>query len=101
VEDTQDLVGKRVTVPEIRVKDLRKTAGTVQIKNDIDRFIAGNTMMHTYDIKSERYVWLIAPTHLLPEPPSIVRICGHSSADAESKSYGVFYAASVHRVDLH
>jgi hypothetical protein len=101
VDDTQDVVSTRITVPEIRVKDLRKTAGTVAIKNDVDQFVAGNTMMNTYDIKSGRYVWLIAPTHLLSESLGIVRICGHDSANAQSKDYGVFYAASVHRVAWH
>ncbi len=54
-------------------------------------------MINTYDLKSGRYVWLIAPTELLSEPPGIVRICGHDSADAQARNYGVFYAVSVHR----
>ena len=88
----------RVTVPAIRVTELRRTAGTVEIKHDLERFVAGQTMMNTYDLKSGRYVWLLVPTHLVPESSEIARVCGHDSTDADAKSQGVFYAASVYRV---
>jgi hypothetical protein len=98
VDDQPPRAGRRVMVPDIRVTDLRKTAGAVEIKHDVDRFVAGTTMMNTYDLKSGRYVWLVAPTSLVPEPWGIVRMCGYDSADAKAKNYGVFYTVSVHKV---
>jgi hypothetical protein len=70
------------------------------MRNDLDRFAAGNTMMNTDDLKSGRSLWVIVPTHLLPAPPSIVRICGHASPDAQSGKYGVFYGDSVQQAAL-
>jgi hypothetical protein len=87
-----------VAVPEIGVADVRKTVGMVEIKQDVDRFVAGSTLMNTHDLKTGRYVWLVAPTAMLPQPPRIVRICGYDSANAQSRDYGVFYAVSVHPV---
>jgi hypothetical protein len=98
VEDLPEGTGKTVRVPEIRVTDLRKTASVVEIKHDVDGFVAGSTLMHTYDLKSGRYVWLIVPTVLVPEPRGIVQMCGYDIADAHVRDYGVFYAVSVHRV---
>jgi len=91
----------RITVPDIRVSDLQKTAGNLAIKNDMPRFGPGNTMIDTYDIRNGRYVWLIAPTHLLTGTEGIVELCGHDSHDAQARRYGLFYAESVRAVSLH
>jgi hypothetical protein len=98
VADPPAGAGTRVTVPEIRVNELRRTVGTVEIKHDVERFVAGQTMSNTYDLKSGRYVWLLVPTSMVPEPLGIVRVCGHDSTDAEARNEGVFYAVSVHPV---
>jgi hypothetical protein len=100
VEDAKASENHHVIVPTIQVKDLRKTAGAVEIKNDMGRFLASSTMVNTYDLKTGRDVWLIAPTHLMPETPAIVGICGHDSDDVQSRKYGVFYTDSVTSVSV-
>ncbi len=84
-----------VTAPEILETQLRETAGVVELKGDVSRFTAGNTMVNGYDLKTGRPVWLVAPTALLPPPPAILVVCGHDSTDRTAKRYGVFYADSV------
>jgi hypothetical protein len=85
----------RVTVPEIREPQLREYVGVVELKSEVGRFIAGNTLVNAYDLKNGRLVWLVVPTALLPPPPAILVVCGHETTDVTAKRYGVFYADSV------
>ena len=95
VRTEPDVNDARVTAPEILETQLRETAGVVELKGDVSRFTAGNTMVNGYDLKTGRPVWLVAPTALLPRPPAILVVCGHDSTDRTAKRYGVFYADSV------
>ena len=85
----------RVTVPEVHETQLRQTAGVIELKNEVGQFTAGNTIVNSYDVKTGRQVWLVAPTALLPRPPAILTVCGHDSTDTTAKRYRVFYADSV------
>jgi hypothetical protein len=95
VGDVPDVDDTRIVVPEIRERDVRQTAGMVELRNDVNRFTAGHTMANVYDLKTGRFVWLVAPTALLPPSPGILRICGRESTDPLSRQYAVFYADSV------
>ena len=93
--DVPDVDDTRIAVPEIRERDLRRTAGAVELKNDRDRFTAGQTMLNAHDVVSGRPLWLVVPTGLVPRSSGLFRVCGVHSPDPVSRSYGVFYAESV------
>src|SRR6266542_2723466 len=97
IGNVPDVDDTRIVVPEIRARDVPRTAGVVEIRNDVNRFIAGHTMMNAYDLKRGRLVWLVASSAILPEPPNVLQICGHDSPDSLSRQYAVFYADTVRR----
>jgi hypothetical protein len=96
--DTPDVDDTPVVVPDIRRVDLRTAASGVEVGNTLDRITAGNTMMNSYDLKSGRFIWLIAPTALLPGTPGMLQVCGHEPAESVARQYGMFYAHSVQRL---
>jgi hypothetical protein len=81
-----------MVVPEIRQRDMQRSAEGVELKNEAKEFSAGRTMVNTYDLKTGRYVWLVGPTSLVSESRDVVQICGRDSPDGLSRPYGVFYA---------
>ena len=54
--------------------------------------------LDTYDAKSGLPFWLIAPTHLLPEAPGLVRACGSLDSRLYLGAIGLFYAGSMETV---
>jgi hypothetical protein len=78
---------------------LAHTAGRVELRNDLATFRAGTLLLNAYDLKSGRYVWLVAPEN--PPLPSsgIYGVCGHDSTNRLSRNYGVFFADRAERLD--
>jgi hypothetical protein len=69
------------------------------LKNDAGQFTAGKTMANLYDLKTNRLLWLVAPTDgPLSASPGIFQICGRDTADPLSRNYAVFYGHAVARV---
>ena len=85
----------RVAAVEVSERKLALTAGVVELRNDVRRFTAGHTMLNGYALDSGRFVWLIAPTHLLSGTAGVFPVCGRPSDDALSRNYGVFFASYV------
>jgi hypothetical protein len=98
-DDLLDLDDTRPPVPEIRRSDLRASASSTELKNDVALFTGGQTMANLYDVRTGRYVWLVAPTSgLLTTSPGVFQICGHEAADPLSRRYAVFYGEAVARI---
>jgi hypothetical protein len=97
--DLTDLDGTGLRVPDVRRNEIRASAKATELKNDVERFTAGQTMANLYDLKTGRLVWLVAPTNgAVSLSPGLFQVCGHASPDPLSKSYAVFYAQSASRV---
>src|SRR4029453_6354730 len=87
-----DVDDTRVAVPEIGQRDMQSSGESFELKNDSKEFTAGRTMANTFDLKSGRYVWLVAPTSRVSGSRDVLQICGRDSPDQLSRQYGVFYA---------
>jgi hypothetical protein len=96
--DVPDVDNTRSIVPEMRGVHMRANVGAIELKDDLTHFKEGYTTANLYDLKTGRYIWLVAPTSLLPAPPAVIQICGHDSPVPLPASYGLFYADSVNGI---
>ena len=75
---------------------MRASASATELKNDAERFTAGQTMANVYDLKTGRLVWLVAPTEgQLSTSSGVFQVCGHDTLDPLSRNYAVFYGRTV------
>jgi hypothetical protein len=98
VGNVPDVDDTRIAAPLIRERDLRVSlTDVIDFRNDQDRLIAGKTILNGYDLKTGRYLWLVTPTDLLPEPPALLHVCGRDALNPASPAHHVFYAETVRR----
>ena len=95
-DDRLDLDGPPLPVPAIGQSDMRASASATELRNDAERFTAGQTMANGYDLKTGRLVWLVAPTEgQLSTSSGVFQVCGHDTLDPLSRNYAVFYGRAV------
>ncbi len=92
IGDGRRPVSGRTAAVEIPAAMLAMTAGQIELRNDIENFKAGTTMVNGYDLGSGRFVWLVVPTPLLAGGSGVYGLCGRASDDPLSRKYGVFFA---------
>jgi hypothetical protein len=85
----------RVVVPDVRPMLLSRTVEAVELRHDAARFTAGHALINAYDLKTGRLAWVLLPIASLSKVPAMLHICGHDSADALSRQYGLVYADTV------
>ena len=66
--------------------------------NVFDNMQIGKTFANEIDIPSERIIFFIVDTSLLPPLPSLIQACGYFSEDKMVSEYNVFFADSVKKV---
>jgi hypothetical protein len=98
-DDRTAFRGTGPRVPDIRRSDIRASANATELKNDSERFDAGQTMANVYDLETNRLVWLVAPTGgALSSAPGIFQVCGQDTLDTLSRAYGLFYGQAAARL---
>jgi hypothetical protein len=96
--DVPDIDDRPSIVPEIRGVHLRASVSAIELRDDLTHFKEEHTTANLYDLKTGRYVWLVAPTALLPASPGVIQICGHNSPVPLPASYGLFYADTINGI---
>jgi len=95
VEGTEDTGSNaRLRAVEVHEERLRREVEVVELRHDALLFVAGHTVLVTYDVNTGRRAWLVAATAGMPRRPGVYPVCGLASQDELSKVYGVFAASS-------
>lgn len=82
-------------VPFIRSDNIQSEVKRIELRGDSASFSANKSVLASFNLTNKRFLWITAPSDLLPQNKGIIGACGKFSNDATAQRYGLLHIDEV------